>query len=1251
MHRLLRRQLRKYLGVEEDVPAALERFVAAVEAAYADFDGDRAMLERSLELSSKELSDARDEATAARRRLTDALESISEGFFLYDTDDRMVLCNSRYRELYPGMADVYRPGLQFEEMLRMVVERGIVADAVEQPEEWVERRLAQHRNPGEPFLQPQRDGRWIQISERKTRDGGTVGVFTDVTELKRREEELAKAIEAKDTALQLLQAALDSIAHGVLFMDADLRVRLANRAYREIWEMPQEFFRGRPSLREDMDYTRGQGLYTVEDDTWEEYVTARIEAIREGSIPPQELRLANGKVLQYECVALPDGGRMLTYFDITELKRIEAALRASERRLFDILESSPVGVAIATREGRRLFINSRRAEQSGLSREEFLKQDARVTFFDPAARERLLEAFDRDGVVNDAVVRMRRADGTLWWCLLNWRPFEFEGQPTNLAWTHDITELKQRESELDEALRGKEAVLQELQAVLDSIEYGLLFVDADLRPRVANGALYRMWRLPESIITERPSWREMVEYARDIGVYEAPPSGAAWEEWLRVREERIRAADPHPIELRLSDGTVLQHRCIALPDGGRMLTYFDITELKRIEQALAQSVERYDLAMRGSNEGLWDWDQKADVLHISPRFKELFGLETEAETIKPAEWIAGLHPDDLEPYLAHLKAHLRGETDFLNVEFRLRGADGRYLWVLARGVGIRDETDRVYRMAGSIGDITARKQAEIELRAAKEQAEVASRAKSDFLANMSHELRTPLNAIIGITEMLGEDAEDEGQEDLIEPLERIHRAGNHLLKLINEILDLSKIEAGRLELSLEDLELAHLLHEVAKTAEPLAARNGNRLHARMAEGLGRMRADPIRLRQVVLNLLSNACKFTERGEVVLEARREPSGHGDWIVASVADTGIGMTPEQMGRLFQEFMQADASTTSKYGGTGLGLAISRKLCRLMGGDIHVESAPGKGSRFTIRIPARPAARPSAAVESAVPTARAATAAGHRVLVIDDEETVRDLMRRFLGREGFEVVTARDGAEGLALARDLRPMLITLDVLMPGLDGWSVLENLKADPELADIPVVMLTILDDKNKGFALGATDFLTKPVDRERLRSVIARYGGQKAERCALVVEDDPDTRVWLRRMLREEGWTVLEAANGREALAQLANVTPDVMLLDLIMPEMDGFELIEELRHDEVWRRLPVVVVTAAELSDEDHERLNGSVLKVLHKTGTSHEALLAELHELLAPVRLHAHGVSDVDGQAPLGGGHQCESALTGVR
>ena len=507
--------------------------------------------------------------------------------------------------------------------------------------------------------------------------------------------------------------------------------------------------------------------------------------------------------------------------------------------------------------------------------------------------------------------------------------------------------------------------------------------------------------------------------------------------------------------------------------------------------------------------------------------------------------------------------------------------------------------------------------------AARDEALQANQAKSDFLANMSHELRTPLNAIIGITEMLKDDAEDEGRAKLIEPLERIHRAGKHLLDLINEILDLSKIEAGRLELSLEEVELVPLLQEAATTAMPLAAKNGNRLEVRLTECLGRIRTDPMRLRQIVLNLLSNACRFTEHGEVLLEAKRERGDAADWLVISISDTGIGMTPEQIGRLFQEFTQADASTTRKYGGTGLGLAISRKLARLMGGDITVESAPAEGSRFTVRLPAHACAPAVTAIAAAIgaPPVNLPTAGGNRVLVIDDEETVRDLMRRFLTREGFEIVTARDGTEGLALARELKPTLITLDVLMPGLDGWSVLESLKADPELAGIPVVMLTILDDKNKGYALGATEFVTKPIDRERLRTILAQHHAQVVEtRQALVIEDDPDTRSWIIRILHGEGWTVLEAENGREALARLADATPDIVLLDLIMPEMDGFEFLDEVRHHPSWRRLPVIVVTAAELSAADHERLNSSVLKVLHKAGVSREALLAELHALVAP-------------------------------
>jgi len=387
---------------------------------------------------------------------------------------------------------------------------------------------------------------------------------------------------------------------------------------------------------------------------------------------------------------------------------------------------------------------------------------------------------------------------------------------------------------------------------------------------------------------------------------------------------------------------------------------------------------------------------------------------------------------------------------------------------------------------------------------------------------------------------------------------------------------------------------------------------------RCGPDIGEMRSDLTRLRQIVLNLVSNACKFTEQGQVTLEAARELTDGASWVTFTIKDTGIGMTPEQVAKLFEEFSQADSSTTRKYGGTGLGLAISRRLCRMMGGDISVESAPGVGSTFTARLPARVA---GAALAQASPCAPliAAGRAGSKVLVIDDEETVRDLMRRFLAREGFDVVTARDGAEGLDLARQLHPALITLDVLMPGIDGWTVLQALKADPELARIPVLMLTILDEKNKGYTLGASDYMTKPIDRERLRGLLARYQPEENGRQVLVVEDDPDTRRWLCRALKGEGWQVREADNGRVALERVAEARPDLILLDLMMPEMDGFEFLAELRKNEALRRLPVIVLTAAELSDEDRRRLNGGVERVIQKAAFTRDQLLAELHQLVA--------------------------------
>jgi adenylate cyclase len=525
-------------------------------------------------------------------------------------------------------------------------------------------------------------------------------------------------------------------------------------------------------------------------------------------------------------------------------------------------------------------------------------------------------------------------------------------------------------------------------------------------------------------------------------------------------------------------------------------------------------------------------------------------------------------------------------------------------------------------------DISEVKRHEAELEIARDEALAATQAKSKFLASMSHELRTPLNAILGITEMLQEDAKGAGQGELIEPLGRVAGAGKHLLKLINEVLDLSKIEAGRLELHVEEFDIAGVVQDAVTTAQPLALKNHNCIVTRCAKNIGSMRADQFRLRQILLNLMSNACKFTENGQVTVEATR--TDEGNCVIFSVADTGIGMTPQQMTNLFQEFSQADSSTTRKYGGTGLGLAISRRLCHAMGGSITVDSISGIGTTFTVRLPAAPdrvagfpirtIARSRGRIPDRMRVDRQLDS--NVVLVIDDDEIVRDQMRRLLVREGYDVVTAKDGIEGVNLARKVKPALITLDVLLPGPDGWSVLQELKADNELADIPVVMLTIIDEKHQGYALGAAGYVTKPIDQENLRKLLARYRtdrGDPSQLRVLIVEDDETTRQQWSRMLSSEGCIVSEAGNGRDALEYLAQVRQDLILLDLIMPVMDGFEFLAELRQRPDLRSLPVVVVTAASLCNEDHRRLNGGVERVLAKTAFSCEEILEEVRELAA--------------------------------
>jgi signal transduction histidine kinase/DNA-binding response OmpR family regulator len=508
----------------------------------------------------------------------------------------------------------------------------------------------------------------------------------------------------------------------------------------------------------------------------------------------------------------------------------------------------------------------------------------------------------------------------------------------------------------------------------------------------------------------------------------------------------------------------------------------------------------------------------------------------------------------------------------------------------------------------------------VALGEAREAAEAASTAKSTFLANMSHELRTPMNAIIGYSEMLMEDAEDEGNEETVGDLKKIHAAGKHLLALINDVLDLSKIEAGKMDLYLESFEIPAMIEEVATTVSSVVQKKNNRLNLDIDPSLATMRADLTKVRQALFNLISNAAKFTENGEITLSARKLVADGRDSVHFAVSDRGIGIPPEKLETIFEEFSQADESTTRDFGGTGLGLAITKRFCQMMGGEIGVESSVGEGSTFTIRLPLRVelAALVQQEAERAEPTPAASPEGERTILVIDDDPDALDLIGRTLGGAGFRVETASDGQEALRLARTLRPSAITLDVVMPHMDGWQVLWALKHDPGTRDIPVVMVTMTDDQDMGAALGATEFLTKPVERQQLVALLERYATQSERRNVLVVDDDPEVREVLRRAFEQEGWNVAEAANGREALERLGEAEPCLILLDLMMPVMDGFEFVMQVRKEPAWRAIPIVVVTAKDITDEDRQRLQGSVVGLVEKRGFGREELLEQIRELV---------------------------------
>ncbi|WP_445245612.1 response regulator [Microcoleus sp. OTE_8_concoct_300] len=670
---------------------------------------------------------------------------------------------------------------------------------------------------------------------------------------------------------------------------------------------------------------------------------------------------------------------------------------------------------------------------------------------------------------------------------------------------------------------------------------------------------------------------------------------------------------------------------------GEMLA--NALERKRTEIALIQEKISYRSIFENAVEGIFQTTPTGRYLRANRALAEIYGYESSAQMLAELTDINRqfyVDPNRRAEFMAELGA-VRQVSKFESQVYR---RDGSTIWISENARSICDESGRVLYYEGTVQDITAGKLAESSLHQALEAAESANRAKSTFLANMSHELRTPLNAIIGYSEMLTEEAEELGDEAFVPDLEKIRSAGKHLLSMIDDILDISKIEAGRMDLYLETFDIHALIESAVATARPLVEKNGNTVEVYCRDNLDTMHADMTKVRQVLLNLLSNAAKFTQNGKIAIGVERikneqlkminqEESSqilisNSEFLSFRVADTGIGMTKEQLQRVFQPFTQADASTTRKYGGTGLGLAISQRFCQMMGGSIEASSTLGSGTTFTVLLPSaiQQPEIPNKVRDSA--SSPGAPAVG-TVLVVDDDPLSRDLIERALSRQGLHIEVADSGEQALRLAKKLRPDVITLDVIMPGMDGWTVLSALKADPELASIPVILLSFVGNKSLGFALGASDYLTKPVDGKRLAALLNKY--RRDQDCVasnnltgqiLIVEDDVATRKILRRILEKQGWAVTEADSGRAALEKLEIARPHLILLDLMLPDMDGFELIGELRKSHSRDPIPIVAITGKDLTPGESQQLNGYVARVLQKGVYSCDTLLRDVRSIV---------------------------------
>jgi PAS domain S-box-containing protein len=674
----------------------------------------------------------------------------------------------------------------------------------------------------------------------------------------------------------------------------------------------------------------------------------------------------------------------------------------------------------------------------------------------------------------------------------------------------------------------------------------------------------------------------------------------------------------------------------------------DISERKAIEEQLVQARDR---ALRGlhlaatlesTEDGILVVDLSGRVRTANRRFAEMWEIPEEMLGAENGASLSLLpyitsKLKTAEPLIARMEAVFASKDETFDT---LELKDDRVFELFSRPQMI---DGRLVGRVWSYRDVTEKKEAEAALTAAKEAAEEASVAKGTFLANMSHELRTPLNSVIGFANVLLKNKAGNLQDNDIRYLERIQANGQHLLNLINDVLDISKIEVGKMEPEIERFSLSELVDETIGGLRGAVRNDEVELRAIIPDGMAKIATDPGKLKQILINLVGNAIKFTEQGEVVVEVYADPATNRPDRI-EVRDTGTGIPDDRLTAIFDAFEQAETGTGRRFGGTGLGLTIAGSLCELLGFELEVESELGVGSTFRILLPRartgavapEPELEPElgtelgatpAPADPGIPDARKANGKkpdngksplhGQLVLVIDDDTDSRILLTHHLEESGARTISASTGEHGIRMAREFRPDLITLDLLLPGMTGWEILRALKTDLELRDIPVVVVSMVADENRSAVVGAAEVIEKPIDRAELIAALRRTLGLVPRRI-LIVDDKLDSRDLLTNYLSDEGAEIRTAQDGLEALDLLDGYTPDIVLLDLLMPNLDGIELIKKLNEREAYRSIPIVVVTAKDLTREEADMLSHSTLAVLRKGAQLEGGLRAALDGIL---------------------------------